>query len=72
MNLLDEILVSTDDGLTYAFCVITKKNATTDITGTYHARIMVSSMEILFVSSLEILRICFLDAMYIRSCIKDI
>jgi hypothetical protein len=29
-------------------------------------------MEILFVSSLEILRICFLDAMYIRSCIKDI
>jgi hypothetical protein len=47
-------------------------NATADITGTYHARIMVSSMEILFVSSMEILRICFLDAMYIRSCIKDI
>jgi hypothetical protein len=47
-------------------------NATADITGTYQARIMVSSMEILFVSSMEILRICFLDAMYIRSCIKDI
>jgi hypothetical protein len=72
MDLLDEILVPTDHGLTYAFCMTTKKNATTDITGTYHARIMVSSMEILFVSSMEILRICFLDAMYIRSCIKDI